>query len=124
MSFFFNRHVSVKTPCAVQNPNFEEKVAAIREVEKGVKKKAQIAKDFQIPPNTLSTYLKNKQKILNSMTNENWKDRKRARRPENPEVDEWVLKWFKQARDKKERNNISFKSVCGESGSVDKQAPV
>ena len=66
--------------------NFEEKVAAIREVEKGVKKKAQIAKDFQIPPNTLSTYLKNKQKILNSMTNENWKDRKRARGPENPEV--------------------------------------
>ena len=37
---------------------FEEKVAAIREVEKGVKKKAQIAKDFQIPSNILSTYLK------------------------------------------------------------------
>ena len=47
---------------------FEEKVAAIREVEKGVKKKAQIAKDFQIPPNTLSTYLKkNKERILNSI---------------------------------------------------------
>ena len=55
---------------------FEEKIAAIRDVEKGVKKKTQIAKDFQIPPNTLSAYLKNKEKILNSMTNENWKDRK------------------------------------------------
>ena len=43
------------------------------------------------------------------MTNENWEDRKRARGPENAEVDECVLKWFKQARDKKERNNISFK---------------
>ena len=34
---------------------FEEKMAAIREVENGVKKKSQIANDFQIPPNTLST---------------------------------------------------------------------
>lgn len=136
---------------------FAEKVAAIREVEKGVKKKSQIAKDFGIPPNTLSTYLKNKDKILNSAINENGKDRKRARGPENPDVDECVLKWFKQARDKKiplsgplvrakaeefasgldkgdfkastgwldgfkERNNISFKTVCGESGSVDEQA--
>ena len=67
--------------------NLEGKVAAIRELEKGVKKKAQIAKDLQIPPNTLSAYLKNKEKILNSMTNENWKDRKRARGPENAEVD-------------------------------------
>ena len=56
------------------------------------------------------------------MTNENWKDRKMARGPENPEVDECMLKWFKQARDKKERSDISFKSVCGESGSVDEQA--
>ena len=56
------------------------------------------------------------------MTNENWKDRKRARGPENAEVDECVLKWFKQARGKKERNKIYFKSVCGESGSVDEQA--
>ena len=81
---------------------FEEKVAAIREVEKGVKKKVQIAKDLQIPPNTLHTCLKkNKEKFLNSMTDENWKDRRRARGTENPEVDEWVLKWFKQARDKK-----------------------
>ena len=92
---------------------FEEKVATIPEVEKGVKKKAQIAKDFQILPNQLSTYLKNKEKILNSMTNENWKDQKRAGGPENPEVDECMLKWFNQAWDK---------SVCGQSGSVDKQA--
>ena len=67
---------------------FEEKVAAIREVEEGVQKKAQIAKCLQIPPNTLSTYLKKKENILNSMKNENWKDQKRVRGPENTEVDE------------------------------------
>ena len=58
-----------------------------------MKKKAQIAKDFQIPPDILSTYLKNKEKILNIKTNENWKDRKRKRGTENPEVEECVLKW-------------------------------
>ena len=102
---------------------FEEKVATIPEVEKGVKKKAQIAKDFQIPPNTLSTYLKNKEKNFEQY------DKRKLERPKKGKRTgkcwSWrqcVLKWFKQARDKKERNNISFKSVCGESGSVDKQA--
>ena len=69
---------------------FEEKVAAIREVEKGVQKKAQIAKDLQIPPKTLSTYLEKKENILNSITNENLEDQKRVRGPENTEVDECV----------------------------------
>lgn len=77
-----------------------EKIAAIREVEKGLKKKSEIAKDFGIPQNSLSTYLKNKEKIL-SNESESGKDRKRMRPPENPDVDECVLKWFKQARDKK-----------------------
>lgn len=136
---------------------FAEKFAVIREVEKGLKSKSEIAKEFGIPPNTLSTYLKNKDKILNSVTKPGDKDRKRARGPENPDVDECVLKWFKQARDKniplsgllvrakaeefasnleksdfkastgwldgfKDRNDISFKTVCGESASVDIQA--
>uniref|UniRef100_A0A1B6KQS9 HTH CENPB-type domain-containing protein n=1 Tax=Graphocephala atropunctata TaxID=36148 RepID=A0A1B6KQS9_9HEMI len=132
-----------------------EKVAVIREVEKGVKKKSEIAKDFGIPPNTLSTFLKNKDKILSS-AQEFDKDRKRLREPENPAVDNCVLKWFKQARDKKiplsgplirakaeqfakelgkknfkastgwldgfkDRNKITFKAVCGESGAVNQQ---
>lgn len=136
---------------------FAEKVAVIREVEKGVKKKYQIAKDYGIAPNTLSSFLKNKDKILSNFSSGNVKDRKRAREPDNPEVDECVLKWFKQARDKaiplsgplvqakaeefsaclgksdfkasngwlqgfKERNGITFKSLCGESGSVDQEA--
>jgi transposase-like protein len=79
---------------------FAEKVAVIREVEKGVKKKYQIAKDYGIAPNTLSSFLKNKDKILSNFSSGNVKDRKRAREPDNPEVDECVLKWFKQARDK------------------------
>ncbi|UYV68882.1 hypothetical protein LAZ67_6001450 [Cordylochernes scorpioides] len=82
--------------------------------------------------------------------------RKRLREPGNPDLDKCVLKWFKQARDKKipvsghlirskaeqfatemgktdfkassgwldgfkERNKISFKTICGESGAVNLQ---
>ncbi|UYV67408.1 hypothetical protein LAZ67_5000482 [Cordylochernes scorpioides] len=84
------------------------------------------------------------------------KSRKRLREPGNPDLDKCVLKWFKQARDKKipvsghlirskaeqfatemgktdfkassgwldgfkERNKISFKTICGESGAVNLQ---
>lgn len=133
----------------------DEKVAVIKEVDKGVKKKSEIAKDFGIPPNTLSTFLKNRDKLL-SRAEDFDKGRKRLREPDNPDVDNCVLKWFKQARDKKiplsgllirakaeqfakelgkqnfkastgwldgfkERNKITFKAVCGESGAVNQQ---
>lgn len=91
---------SSKKPGSYKTLTLAEKVAVIKEVEKGVKKKSEIAKDFGIPPNTLSTYLKNKHKILSS-AEEFDKDRKRSREPGNPDVDNCVLKWFKQTRDKK-----------------------
>ncbi|UYV69059.1 hypothetical protein LAZ67_6002201 [Cordylochernes scorpioides] len=113
------------------------------------------AQDFGIPRNALSTYLKNKEKIPRSES-ECDKGRKRLREPGNPDLDKCVLKWFKQARDKKipvsghlirskaeqfatemgktdfkassgwldgfkERNKISFKTICGESGAVNLQ---
>lgn len=147
--------MSTSKPRVYKTLTMAEKIAAIKEVEKGTKKKSEIAKDFGIPPNTLSTYLKNKEKILNCES-EGVKGRKRLREPENPDVDQCVLKWFKQTRDKKipvsgpivrskaeqfatelgksnfkastgwldgfkERNKISFKSVCGESGAVNQQ---
>ncbi|UYV78372.1 hypothetical protein LAZ67_16001109 [Cordylochernes scorpioides] len=84
------------------------------------------------------------------------KAEKVLREPGNPDLDKCVLKWFKQARDKKipvsghlirskaeqfstemgktdfkassgwlegfkERNKISFKTICGESGAVNLQ---
>lgn len=145
---------SSKTKLTYKSLTLAEKVAVIREVEKGVKKKAEIARDFGIPPNTLSTFFKNKDNILRSQS-ESGQGRKRVREPDNPDVDSCVLKWFKQARDKKipvsgtimrvkaeqfaneldkhnfkastgwldgfkERNNISFKSICGESSAVNK----
>lgn len=146
--------MSLSKPCVTYRTlTFEQKIAAIREVEKGIKKKCVIAKEFGIASSTLSTFLKNKNKIMSTSAVENGKNRKRMREPDNPDVDACVLKWFKQARDQnipvsgtlvrakaeefsrslgndnfkassgwldgfKERNGISFKSVCGESASV------
>ncbi|KAJ8883238.1 hypothetical protein PR048_015078 [Dryococelus australis] len=56
--------------------------------------------DFGILLNTLSSSLKNKDKILNT-GNSFGKDRKRICGPENPEVDKSVLKGIKQAQDQK-----------------------
>ncbi|CAI6360424.1 unnamed protein product [Macrosiphum euphorbiae] len=46
---------------------YEEKGPVIWEVENGFKTKSLIAKEFGIPPNTMSTYLKNKETILNKL---------------------------------------------------------
>jgi len=71
---------------------YEEKAAAIREVENGLKTKSLIAKEFGIPLNTLSIYLKNKETILNNLATSSKKGRKRARELENLDVDECVYK--------------------------------
>lgn len=86
---------------------FSEKVAVIREVQQNLMKKCDIINKYEIPPNTVFTFLKNKDKISNSALS--GKNYKRDREPNNPEVDECMLKWFKQARDK----NISLSGpVC------------
>lgn len=41
----------------------ETKFQAIADVERGIESKAVIAKKYEIPPNTLSTWIKNAQKI-------------------------------------------------------------
>ena len=45
--------------------NIDTKYEAVMAVERGEKSKSQIAKEFGVPANTLSTWLKNKESILN-----------------------------------------------------------
>ena len=75
----------------------EKKYEAIMEVEKSGKSKGQIAKDFGVPGNTLSTWLKNSEKIKASYLEGN-AARKRQRTSQHPDVDEALLLWFKDAR--------------------------
>ncbi|XP_039602214.1 tigger transposable element-derived protein 4-like [Polypterus senegalus] len=73
----------------------------IRAVEKGDKKKVEIAKQFSIPASTLSTFLKEKEKILKLYSEKkSCGYQKRMRECEYTVIEQCVLKWFVQARDR------------------------
>ena len=75
----------------------EKKYEAILAVERGGKAKGEIAKDFGVPGNTLSTWLKNAEKIKASYL-EGHAAQKRQRTSQHPALDEALLLWFKDAR--------------------------
>lgn len=73
------------------------KMQAILEVEKNVKSKSEIARDFGIPLSTLSTWLRKKEAIMGSG------DKfapacKRMRTSKHDELEAALLLWFKTAR--------------------------
>lgn len=69
------------------------------EIEKGSKTKKQIAAEYGVPSNTLSTWLKNKESIkLNFLAGDIEPERKKARQAKFPEVESALLTWFKSAR--------------------------
>lgn len=78
--------------------SIREKIAVIEEVERKQKPKKVIANEYGIPVSTLSTWLKNKDKLSNENVTET---QKRIREPSFSKVDEAVLKWFVEARHKK-----------------------
>uniref|UniRef100_A0A8C4S6C2 HTH psq-type domain-containing protein n=1 Tax=Erpetoichthys calabaricus TaxID=27687 RepID=A0A8C4S6C2_ERPCA len=115
-----------------------EKFTVIRAVEKGDKKKAEIAKQFGIPTSTLSTFLKEKEKILKLYSEKSCGHYKRMRECEYPVIEQCVLKWFVQARDRnlghsefkasngwldkfKKIHGIVFNRLCGESAQVSEE---
>lgn len=78
-----------------------EKLKLIAEVEKGENKKKDIAEQFGIPPNTLSTILKNKDKLLEKKDDYAFNSkRKRLAACVNNDIDEAILKWVTTARNK------------------------
>lgn len=130
-----------------------EKLKIIDEVNSGGKRKKDIAEEYGIPASTLSTILKQEELVRQRMVSGNLNN-KRVRKSEFPEVEECLIKWFKQCRDHnvsvggpilkekaehfaksfgynnfrasngwlekfKQRHDIVFRKVCGESASVD-----
>ena len=75
----------------------EKKYDAILAVERGGRSKGEIAKDFGVPGNTLSTWLKNKDKIKASFLEGN-AAKKRQRTSQHPDLDDALLLWFQDAR--------------------------
>ena len=90
-------------PSKYKTLSIKEKMAVILEVRKGVKSKGLIAQQFGIPASTLSTFMKNSNKIEEEFSHLKKKDRKltKVRKIKFPEVDACMIKWFTQQRDKK-----------------------
>lgn len=76
--------------------SISDKVRLIQLVEKGDRKKCEIANEFNIPPNTLSSIIKQKEKIMKF----NCGNMKKMRMTPYLDIDECLLKWFTQCRDK------------------------
>lgn len=69
------------------------------EVEKGALFKTKTAEKFGIPKSTLSTIIKNKDKIDEAVALGLTNSTKRLRKPMLEDVEKELLKWFKKARD-------------------------
>lgn len=81
--------------------SLEQKLLIISEVEKGEKKKKEIAEQYGIPSNSLSTILKNKEELLKKADGEEFSSkRKRIRTCLYEDVDEAMLKWTIATRER------------------------
>ena len=76
-----------------------DKIKLISEVDKGLKKKKDIAADFGIPQSTLSTIIKNREEIMKNTENGVQNDRKRFKVCTYDDIDEAILEWIKIIRD-------------------------
>lgn len=76
-----------------------EKSDVINAVKSGMKKK-DVAAQYGLPASTLSTIIKNEAEILQRYESSNNLSSKRRRLAEFPDLEECLLTWFKQCRDK------------------------
>ncbi|KAL4082898.1 hypothetical protein QTP88_029552 [Uroleucon formosanum] len=94
--FFFTMSNKRSLKCL----NVGDKLKIIKEVEKGVKRKKDIAADFNIPANTLSSILKNKDKIVKNIEDSSCSPQRKKLKVSNfPQIEDAILKWIHRARD-------------------------
>ncbi|UYV66981.1 TIGD4 [Cordylochernes scorpioides] len=74
------------------------KLQILREIEVEKKKKTDVAQKHNIPQSSLSSIIKNSEKIHQQALHAGESSRKRARGSTYADVDEALLQWFKQAR--------------------------
>jgi len=74
--------------------SISEKVRLIQLIEKGDHEKCEIVNEFNIPPNTLSSIIKQKDTILKF----NYGNMKKMRMTPYLDIDKYLLKWFTQCQ--------------------------
>ncbi|XP_069157462.1 uncharacterized protein [Procambarus clarkii] len=83
-----------------QELTIANKAKLIEQVEaRGAKKKADIAREWGLRPSTLSTIMKNKDRIMTQFKSQRYAaGRRRMRTAAYPDVEEALLTWFRYAR--------------------------
>lgn len=91
---------SARTKRDRQELTIANKAKLIEQVEsRGAKKKADIAREWGLRPSTLSTIMKNKDRILTQYKSQRYAaGRRRMRTAAYPDVEEALLTWFRYAR--------------------------
>ena len=75
-----------------------KKCQALRDLENGISNK-NVAEKYGVPKNTVSTWLKNKEKLFTALEKSSNK-RKKVRESNYPDIDNVVFKWFLSQRGK------------------------
>ena len=79
--------------------SLETKLAAIRDVEQGTETKGEVARRYNVPPNTLSTWIKNADKIkAASLTADFQPTRKKMRTTPYDDIDKALHGWYVSAK--------------------------
>ena len=79
--------------CKLNTKSIKDKYSTLKEVEDG-KTKSQVAAKYGIPKNTLSTWLKNKDKILEATKKGSNSKRQRLRQGTFANLDQAMFKWL------------------------------
>ena len=76
------------------NKSVVEKCKALKDLEKGMSNK-EVAQKYGVPKNTISTWVKNKDKLLTSLEKNGTKSKRKKLRTGNFEnVDKAIFTWF------------------------------
>ena len=89
--------MAVKRKLAVKT--LAEKCQALKELENGTSNK-EIAEKYGVPKNTVSTWVKNKEKLFAALLETSSNKRKKIRESNYADVDNVVFKWFLCQRSK------------------------
>ena len=122
-AFFRCFNIAVKRKLAVKT--LAEKCHALRDLENGISNK-NVAEKYGVPKNTVSTWLKNKEKRFTALEKSSNK-RKKVRESNYPDKDNVVFKWFLSQRGKSipiDRTFIKEKAMkyAKELGAIDFKA--
>ena len=90
------------------NISITEKYKALQKIEEGKSTKKNVAEEYGVKKNTISTWIPNKRKIFEAYESGQVNSgRKKLKKSDNKDLDEAIFTWFKNARS----NNIPVNGI-------------